>query len=58
MIDTLARGSGVVGGIGIGSWLISLTSVLDPVLQFVLLLGSSIVVTLTAIIKLREVMRK
>ena len=58
MIDTLARNPGIAVGTGVGSWFVNLMNVLDPILSFILLLGSSIVVILTAIIKFREVMRK
>ena len=58
MIDTLARNPSIAIGSGLGSWLVRAMDLLDPVLQFILLLGSAVVVILTAIIKFREVMRK
>jgi len=55
MVDALARHPGGAAGVGFGSWLLSVMDVLDPILQFILLAGSTIVVILTVIIKLREV---
>lgn len=58
MLDTLSRNPGIAVGTGVGSWMVNLMNILDPILQFILLVGSSIVVILTVIIKFREVMRK
>ena len=55
MIDTLGRYPGIAVGSGLGSWLIKVMEWVDPLLSFILLFGSAIVVVLTVIIKWREV---
>lgn len=58
MLNTLSKHPGIAVGSGVGSGAASFYDILTQPLEFIVLLGSAIIVILTIVLKVRELFKK